>query len=213
MAAASAACFAAAAALAVAVAQQQPDLLDGDLAIDTTIHEWVLDKPAVITWAELQSWTGGPAGVTVLSILMVVVLLVLRRPGYATYLAATALGGVVLSETLKDAVARDRPTWTQPLWGAEGYSFPSGHSLAGVTNWVVYGVIVLLLVAGTRGLVLAAVLITWGLLMAPSRLVLGVHWPSDVIEGWLLGFGWVLAVSAVALLLVRRRAAEPAGPV
>lgn len=150
---------------------------------------------------------------TAVTSLAVVGLLATRRAGPAAYLTATAVGGAVLSEVLKDVVARPRPVWVDPLWSAEGFSFPSGHSLAGITNWVVYGVLALYLIAGRRGVILAAALITWGVLMAPSRLVLGVHWPSDVVAGWLLGFGWVAAVSAVALLVIRRREAAPVAPV
>jgi len=85
--------------------------------------------------------------------------------------------------------------------------------MAGITNWVGYGVIALMLLPGVRGRVAAAGLVTWGLLMAPSRLVLGVHWPADVVAGWLLGAAWVLTVSVVAVMLVTRQEGSRAAPV
>lgn len=205
-------CLAAAIGLAVMVHARWAALLDADLAVDTAIHTWVRDQQVILFWAKLQSWTGSPVAVAALTSLIVVGLLATRRPGPAAYLTATAVGGAVLSEVLKDVVARQRPVWLDPLWSAEGFSFPSGHSLAGITNWFVYGVLVLYLVAGRRGAVLGSALMAWGVLMAPSRLVLGVHWPSDVVAGWLLGFGWVAAVSAGALLLLRHREAAQAEP-
>lgn len=188
-------------------------MVQSDLAIDTELHSVATRSSLLVGLAVALSWTGGPLGVTVLSTAIVVVLAVRGRVGFALFLAATALGGVALSESAKDWVDRARPVWSDPLWSAEGASFPSGHSMAGITNWVVYGVLILLLVPGRRAWVPALALMTWGLLMAPSRLVLGVHWPSDVIGGWLLGFAWVLAVCVVSVSLVRRQVARPAAPV
>lgn len=198
--------------LTALVAAGWPPLLASDLRIDTGIHSVATSSSALVGLAIVLSYTGGPVLVTVASTIGVVALAVQGRLGFATYLAATALGGVALSEGTKGAVERARPVWPDPLWGAEGASYPSGHSLAGITNWVVYGVIALMLWPGTRGRVAAAVLMTWGLLMAPSRLVLGVHWPADVVGGWLLGAAWVLAVSTVAVILVTRQVGSRAAP-
>lgn len=205
-------CFVTVACLAMVVNRQWPTLMASDLSIDTAVHQIVRGAAPVIDVALVLQLTGSPVFLTTLTTCVVVVLLARRRPGYAVYLATTALGGVVLSESFKDLIARQRPVWPDPLSSAAGYSFPSGHSLAGVTNWVVYGVIVLMLIPGAKGRVFATILMTWGLLMAPSRVALGVHWPSDVIGGWLLGFGWVLAVSAAAVVLVTHREAARAAP-
>ena len=207
------ACFAVAAVLTYLVVTQWPPLLASDLAIDTWIHGVAVTAPGLVVVAEVLNWTGSPVFLTPLTTAVVIGLLVTRRVGWAGYLAATALGGVVLSEVIKSSVARPRPTWPDPLWVEDGFSFTSGHSLAGITNWLVYGVIVLFCVPGSRGRVAAGVLMAWGLLMAPSRLVLGVHWPADVVGGWMVGLGWVLAVSAVAVVLVSRRAGARAAPV
>lgn len=198
--------------LTILVATGWPPLFASDLTIDTAIHSVATTFPPLVGLGVVLSYTGGPVVVTVASTVGVVVLAVRGRLGFAVYLAVCALGGAMLSEVTKGAVERPRPVWTDPLWSAEGASYPSGHSLAGVTNWVVYGVIALMLLPGVKGRAVAAVSMTWGLLMAPSRLVLGVHWPADVVAGWLLGAAWVLTVSAVAVILVNRQAAARAAP-
>ncbi|MFN8127032.1 MAG: phosphatase PAP2 family protein [Candidatus Nanopelagicales bacterium] len=200
----------AAALLTVAVLRGATDATD--LSLDTAIHEAVRGQWWLLDLCRVLRLTGGPAFLTVLSTVLVILLAVTRRWGWAAYLAATALGGVIISEWLKATVARPRPVWADPYSVADGFSYPSGHALAGITNWVVYGVIVLFLVPGRAGRVVAVVLMVWGVAMAPSRLVLGVHWPADVVGGWLFGFGWVLVVSGVGLLLVNRRAGRSVVP-
>lgn len=209
LAAAAALCAAMATLLTAAVLRGWPG--DVDLALAVPVHEWAGGTLAAVPVAEVLRWTGSPVVLAPLSIALVILLAVRGHRGYAVYLAACALGGAVISEVMKEIVARPRPVWTDPLSTAADWSFPSGHALGGVTNWVVYGVIALCLIAGRRGRVVAVGCVVWGVLMAPSRIVLGVHWPTDVLGGWLFGGAWVLAVSAVALTMAHR-AARPVAP-
>jgi undecaprenyl-diphosphatase len=112
-------------------------------------------------------------------------------------------GAVVLDLTLKFAFHRSRPV---PFFGPvpRTYSFPSGHSLF---SFCFYGVLAGLLAGRVRS-VPARVLIwlTAALLVLAiglSRIYLGVHYPSDVIAGYLAGTIW--AASMVALDRWRRR--------
>lgn len=207
---------AAAAATAVLAGLLTLAVLDGwperaDLAVAIPVHEWAGGNLAAVPLAELLRWTGSPVVLTPLTVGIVILLAVQGLRGYALYLAACAAGGALISEVLKGVVARPRPVWTDPLSSAADWSFPSGHALGGVTNWCVYGVLALLLIPGRPGRVVAVGCIAWGLLMAPSRVVLGVHWPTDVLGGWLFGGAWVLAVSAVAVMVVNR-VARPVAP-
>ena len=102
------------------------------------------------------------------------------------------LASLTLVTVLKDGFGRVRPELVPWLDGPTNASFPSGHS----ANTLVI-VLLFALLAG-RGPAVAAALL-FGLAMGISRVFLGVHWPSDVLGGWLIGGG----VALLALALVR----------
>ncbi len=105
---------------------------------------------------------------------------------------------------VKVIVERARPDSAEALAQAGGYAFPSGHSATAV---VTYGALALIaarhLGPGARNAAIAAA-VALAVLVGITRVYLGVHYPSDVLAGWLLG-GLVLAV--VWRLAVRAPAA------
>ena len=120
----------------------------------------------------------------------------------AIWLVVTLAGALVLDLTLKFAFHRPRPV---PLFGAipHSFSFPSGHSLF---SFCFYGVLAGLLAGRVRSMsarvliwLVAALLV---LAIGLSRIYLGVHYPSDVIAGYLAGTIW--AATMVALDRLRR---------
>ena len=116
----------------------------------------------------------------------------------------------VVAPGLKQLVERPRPTWEEPLHQIGGLAYPSGHA-AGASYFAAAGV-VLALLALPRGRVRVAVctgLVLVGVAIGLDRILLGVHYPSDVIGGWALG---VLVVMLGGALLLRLRPEEP-GPV
>ncbi len=128
--------------------------------------------------------------------------LVWRRSAWplALWVAATCALGTLLQQSLKALVDRPRPVWPDPVDSAHYAAFPSGHAL---TATVVCGLLLWLLRrygAGRalwRTAVTAAVVSVVG--VGLTRIWLGVHWPSDVVGGWLLGALLVaLAVTSCA---------------
>jgi undecaprenyl-diphosphatase len=113
----------------------------------------------------------------------------------------------IANSTLKIAIGRERPDLLEPLIVERGFSFPSGHSALGM---VAYGILAVLVSRSRlpRPWRTAIVVILGALvaLIGISRIWLGVHYPTDVIAGWVAGGVIVLAYAAVT----RRVSPEPA---
>jgi len=109
------------------------------------------------------------------------------------FLAVTCIGGGVVDSLVKLAVGRPRPTVDEPVATAIGKSFPSGHSMS---STICYGALLLVFLPmlGRAGRVRAiAVTIVVVFAIGTSRLMLGVHFLSDVLGGYVLGLAWLVA--------------------
>jgi undecaprenyl-diphosphatase len=139
---------------------------------------------------------GGPV-LMPLGVIVVVALLWKRQFRLALIVAVALIGAALFTDLFKDLVSRPRPPG-DALATANGYSFPSGHTL---NSTITYGLIALVLWrSGLQPLVRRvgiAVLVTLPILVGLSRIALGVHYPSDVLAGWLAG---IAIVAVVALL-------------
>lgn len=157
---------------------------------DAVAHGWLRGVAQVVTWI------GSPVVVEVASVLLVLLLLRRRRRRTALYLTVCIAGAYTLSTVGKAVVARARPVWEDPLSHARGASFPSGHT-TGSAAFCFAGAIVLVALHRRmrRGLFLLLVLVP-PILVAASRVVLGVHYLTDVLAGLLIGWGWVAACTA-----------------
>lgn len=142
------------------------------------------------------------------TVVLVWVGLTKRLRGRTTWAFVTMMTGWAIGGAAKLLVHRVRPVVDEPLSHSPGYSFPSGHAL----NVAVAGSVLVVLVwpllqrAGRRLAVGQAIVV--GLAVGLDRIFLGVHFPSDVIAGWLLGLG-ITATSWIGF--IRRRAA-PSSP-
>ena len=116
-------------------------------------------------------------------------------------LAAIVLIGRGLSEAQKYWIARARPELEPHLVTVKTSSFPSGHA---TSSMVFFLTIALALTARSRWRRLAvAGAILLSVLIGVSRVMLGVHWPSDVIGGWAFGMLWVLLTLRLAERFVK----------
>lgn len=126
-------------------------------------------------------------------------LLLRGQPGAALLLAGTVLIERFLVDGLKDLVGRPRPALEPFLVLPQSLAYPSGHAANSMTAFLA----VALLASPARyrwAATVAALILT--LLVGCSRIVLGVHWPSDVIGGWAFG----LLCVGVALRIGERSA-------
>jgi len=123
------------------------------------------------------------------SVVAVAILALLRKKREAVFLAAALIGGELVKEILKFIVRRSRPDASLALIQESGYSFPSGHAMIAVIFYGIIGYFIYKLCRQkwqkiTISIAAGALIFLIGF----SRIYLGVHWISDVIAGWLLGF-------------------------
>lgn len=198
-----------------ALAGLTEEVLAGETArLDEAALRWLsrhtsdrLDMRAV----EVTSLGSGATVLTV-TILVASLLALLRRGWYSILLCVAVSGGWLLSPLLKALFDRDRPQvvdWRVPYAGQA--SFPSGHALMGMVLYVTLAYIVhrignrwwvsaLAMTAATAVVVLIGV----------TRIYLGVHYPSDVLAGYAVGFAWAMLCAAVVETL-RARASRSHG--
>ncbi len=116
-----------------------------------------------------------------------------RNWRYGAGFALASVLSLAASEFLKASFARPRPTIVPHLDFTNNFAYPSGHATSAA---VVYLLFALLVPTQKRGgwLVAAFILV---FLTGVSRIVLGVHWPSDVIGGWMLGCFFAITTASL----------------
>src|SRR5215203_5368859 len=148
---------------------------------------------------------GGPTvlGLTVLAVTGYLFLHGLYRNALFVFVAST--GGWVLNWALKQAFARTRPGIVPHLREVVSSSFPSGHALISAAVYLTLGTLLMRIAEGRLAkyyCIAIAMFVTF--LVGLSRVFLGVHYPSDVEAGWLIGMSWALLCWAVERTLERR---------
>jgi undecaprenyl-diphosphatase len=121
-------------------------------------------------------------------------LLIVRRAFRTALLlvAATASGGLMVS-LLKARFAHPRPTLVDHLVEVQSASFPSAHAANSAIVFLTVATFLLRIETGAiERIYTIAVAILLTLLVGISRVYLGVHWPSDVAAGWMLGSAWAI---------------------
>ena len=186
--------------LTVLVAAGWPPLagMDGEVALG--LAAVMPAHPVAVAVMVVVTDVGSPVSVNLLTGAAVVVLLLRRRVRVAAYLIAVRLCVLVVETALKHGLGRPRPP-VHPLTSASGFGFPSGHA-GGTAALCVSVLFVLLPVVHHRWRVVAvAAAVLLSVAVAVSRVVLGVHYPSDVVGGLLVG----VLCGVVLMPVVERR--------
>ena len=186
------------------LAEISDDVLEQEsFAFDKTILLWIHQFASPTLDAVMVAITriGDPHTVVPLTLVVFVLLLWRKRFLEAKFFALDAAGGAVLSYLLKLAFSKDRPRlWESPI-NEVTYSYPSGHALG---SMVLYGFLSYLVArlfpqyAKVSYAIATLLILTIGF----SRLYLGVHWPTDIIGGYGIGFLWITV--CISLLRLQR---------
>jgi membrane-associated phospholipid phosphatase len=166
------------------------------------LEDWADDHALLIDTLRVVETAFGTIGMTILTVLLAL-WLVVRRQRWAALLAVVVMSVTAVATTvLKSQLGRDRPDWQDALGSHTNFSFPSGHASSSAAFAAVLVMLLVLFVRRTSlrrlGITLA---VAWWLLVQMDRILLGRHFPSDVIGGTLLA----LAVFFLALAFIDPR--------
>lgn len=180
-----------------------------DTAAAERLHAAVRDHPLIIAVLRVISEMGRPPTLILFSTIAIVFLWRRARHRLAIYIAVTGIVGGLVDTAVKVAVSRDRPDLQEPIATAIGQSFPSGHAMS---STVVYGALLLVflpVIPRRRRPYALAVYLTLIGLIGISRLGLGVHYISDILGGYALGFAWLAAATAAFSIWREERGRKP----
>lgn len=119
------------------------------------------------------------------------------RAAIFTFLASVS--GQLVSHLLKEGFSRPRPDLIPHEVAVFTHSFPSGHAMMSAVVYLTLASLAARLMHRRQLKVYAlSVAIVFTILIGASRVYLGVHWPSDVLAGWMIGASWALACWLVA---------------
>ncbi|MFC4292110.1 phosphatase PAP2 family protein [Sphingorhabdus arenilitoris] len=154
----------------------------------------------LIAATQAVSWIGGGTQRYLMVALLALALWRYWGAGAGLAMGLTSLFSSIASDAAKLYFARPRPELVPHLDPITSFAYTSGHSASAAT---VYLLFILLMPGkvhpGWQAAAAALILLT-GL----SRVMLGVHWPSDVLGGWMLGAGF--AVGAYAIIQTKKEA-------
>ncbi len=170
-------------------------LQDLDESVARSAHQAVIDSSATLSLARTLTHLGDPLVVSLATVAMALVLVGMRAYGAALYVAAVRVVVIVATAGVKAAVARPRPDEANPVAVAHGYSFPSGHASGSAALWCSLAILLAIRVRRAVALTIAVVV---PVVVAATRVLLGVHFVSDVVAGLVLGAGTALLLSPLA---------------
>lgn len=177
--------------LAIAIWEQKEGLI-WDVPILLNVH--AMANPTLDQWVPFFTRLGGFGGGAIWGTLIGVVLLIQRQWRSFLYLFVTLGGAIVINRVAKTFFHRLRPSLWTSLAPETNFAFPSGHASTSMTIVA----ILIVLTWGTRYFWLSAFAGAGFVLgIGWTRLYLGVHFPSDILAGWLISLAWAIGVSLV----------------
>ena len=162
---------------------------------DRAVADWGA-RHATPASTEVLDWLTdlGSTGLLAIVVVAVGAYDVVRRRSLnvVLFLVVVVVGVVAINNGLKWLVDRPRPD-VPHLVDTSGPSFPSGHSSAAAATWFAVALVISRIGRGRARFVAAVVAVLISVVVAASRVLLGVHWLTDVVAGLVVGMGLVPA--------------------
>jgi len=165
--------------------------------IDQLINQAIvsLRTPLLNKFMLLVTLTGNWQMLVCGSLLLSILLIIYQKKDYLIALLSSHVSALVFILVIKNLIGRIRPPIENALILEKGFALPSGHSYFAV---VFYGLITYLLFRHIKSFWFKSILSIFGsiyiLLLAFSRIYLGVHWFTDVVVGLLFGIIWLTII-------------------
>jgi undecaprenyl-diphosphatase len=152
---------------------------------------------------------GGIAWLVFITITVAIYLWLDGKTHMMVFTLTVTASGCILSMLLKNIFSRPRPDLVPHLSHVYSSSFPSGHAMLAAVVYLSLGALLAAVIPDRRlKIYVLGVAIVLALLVGISRIYLGVHYPTDVLAGWLAGLVWSLACWLIARWLQRRGKVE-----
>ncbi len=169
---------------------REKETLQFDQQVLMTINSW--SNHFLDAFFPIATDIGGAVGVIILTVIVMALLAYKNEYRRALLIITSVAGATVLNVILKSLFERQRPDLWVQLVHESGFSFPSGHAMASAA----LGLAIVVALWNSRWRWWCAGFAAFYILFVGfSRLYLGVHYPSDILAGWLVSGAWVLAVA------------------
>ena len=169
---------------------REMDTLPFDTAVLNLVHgmsNYFLD-----TFMPIATDIGGVVGVVAITLIMTALFVYKNEQRRALMVSITVAGAAGINLILKSVFERARPDLWETLVREPGFSFPSGHAMASAA----LGAAIVVALWDSRWRWWAFTTATFYIVFVGfSRLYLGVHYPTDIMAGWLVSGAWVMAVT------------------
>ena len=175
-----------------------------DLRVTESFFTAGIDHPWLFSLAEFLAWFGGARNIAFIAI-AVLVLAYTRAWPWAVFFLALSAGSITIGNLVKFNVGRERPPWVTHEALQQTLSFPSGHTLTGITVWCAAALIGWYLLPPIIAPWLCSTFLAIGLLQGPARMILGKHWSTDVLGALLLGSVCLLIAWSIFLIWWHRK--------
>ena len=189
-----------------------PGLDDLDISAAEAFHPLVTDSPGLVVGLEVISFIGSPPWFYLLLGGASIFLWIKHRRRIAIFIVVTGLVGGLVDTAVKYWVERPRPDIENPVATAPANAFPSGHTMMSTIGYGILLLVFLPLVPRRWRIpaLLGALMLVWGIGVA--RLMLGVHFLTDVVGGFALGIAWLIAATVAFSLWRIEEGKKPVEP-